>query len=249
MLYTHPSDGHHPCCCGAIPNLWKPRIRIRRGICYFFYNGKIPNFLNLTREKLVNRHIFGKKLRMEDVLLIFEQIFALALLVALVTNYTSGFNMKGRSHSSIFAVQTWAKSRTLSFRPLPQVAEQDDQEPHCSQVRTTGDQILDFHIWWDQERLRKQRKMTEPWCFPLRDLLDTFQVVRNMDTVKVVKLWILARWWKIRIVSRWWKSCKQLTWAAFRVASLGLKSLSHRKWNFSNTIFWINLNKICKRVY
>ena len=72
----------------------------------FFYNGKIPNFLNLTREKLVNRHIFGKKLRMEDVLLIFEQIFALALLVALVTNYTSGFNMKGRSHSSIFAVQT-----------------------------------------------------------------------------------------------------------------------------------------------
>ena len=160
MLYTHPSDGHHPCCCGAIPNLWKPhlssRIRIRRGICYFFYNGKIPNFLNLTREKLVNHHIFGKKIVNGGCFThIFEQIFTLALLVALMTNYTSGFNMKGRSHSSIFAVQTWAKSRTLSLRPLPQVAEQDDQEPHCSQVRTTGDQILDFHIWWDQERLRK----------------------------------------------------------------------------------------------
>ena len=133
-----------------------------------------------------------------------EKKFTRAKLVPIVTNYTSGFNMKGRSHSSIFAVQTWAKSRTLSFRPLPQVAEQDDQEPHCSQVRTTGDQILDFYIWWDQERLREQRKITEPWCFPLRDLLDTFQVVKrryypgsekygycpsgeNVDTSQVVK--------------------------------------------------------------
>lgn len=33
--------------------------------------------------------------------------------------------------------EAWKKSQTLSFFPLPQVAEQADQEPHSSQVRTT----------------------------------------------------------------------------------------------------------------
>ena len=178
MPYTHPSDGHHPCCCGAIPNLWKPhlssRIRIRRGIC-FFLQWQDSQFFKLDlRKTRKSPHFWQTIANGQCFTHIFEEKkFTRAKLVPIVTNYTSGFNMKGRSHSSIFAVQTWAKSRTLSFRPLPQVAEQDDQEPHCSQVRTTGDQILDFHNWWDQERLRKQRKNTEPWCYPLRDLQDT----------------------------------------------------------------------------
>ena len=40
-----------------------------------FYTGKILSLLDFTREKHVNRYIFGKKMWMRDVLLVyFEQI-------------------------------------------------------------------------------------------------------------------------------------------------------------------------------
>ena len=120
----------------------------------------------------------------------FEKKFTLAKLVAQVTNYTSGFNMKGRSHSSIFAVQTWAKSRTLSFRPLPQVAEQEDQEPHCSQVRTTGDQIQIFdEIKRDWESREKSLNHDVFHCetFPGSEKYGYCPSGENVDISQVVK--------------------------------------------------------------
>ena len=52
----------------------KNYLRLR--ICQIFYTSKIPKFLNFTREKRVNRDIFGQELTTENVFFFipFEQI-------------------------------------------------------------------------------------------------------------------------------------------------------------------------------
>ena len=48
---------------------------VRQGICQIIYTSRIPKFFNFTWEVRVNRDIFGKKMKMENILLIyFEQI-------------------------------------------------------------------------------------------------------------------------------------------------------------------------------
>ena len=57
-------------------------VLARHGICEMFYARMIPKFLNLTQEKCVYRGIFGKKLRMEDILLnYFEQIVCFCAII------------------------------------------------------------------------------------------------------------------------------------------------------------------------
>ena len=74
---------------------------IKHGICQIFYTRKIPKFLILPGKK-----IFGKKLRMEDVLSVLlypntnylhlllsePKKFTRVLFVTFVTNSTSGAN-------------------------------------------------------------------------------------------------------------------------------------------------------------
>ena len=50
---------------------WALKAGIRHGICQIFYTSKISNFVNFTWEKRVNRDLFGQKLRMDDVFLIY----------------------------------------------------------------------------------------------------------------------------------------------------------------------------------
>ena len=58
----------------------------RHGICQNFDRRKIPNFSNLTWAKRINCVIFGRNLRMMDVLLIyFEQIVNFFLLKYILT--------------------------------------------------------------------------------------------------------------------------------------------------------------------
>ena len=45
---------------------WIGRYAFRDGFCVMFYTSKVPKLFNFTREKGVNRNIFGKKLRRED---------------------------------------------------------------------------------------------------------------------------------------------------------------------------------------
>ena len=59
----------------------------RHGICQIFYNSKIQEFFNFTREKRINCGIFGLKLRMEDVFLIhFQQIVSFCAIIFSNTN-------------------------------------------------------------------------------------------------------------------------------------------------------------------
>ena len=52
--------------------------RYRHGIRRMFYTRKLPNTFNFTQKKRANRDIFGEKMRMWDVLLIyFEQFVSL----------------------------------------------------------------------------------------------------------------------------------------------------------------------------
>ena len=46
-------------------------VLITQRICQIFYSSESPKFFNFTREKHVNRDIFGQKLRMEDLLLVY----------------------------------------------------------------------------------------------------------------------------------------------------------------------------------
>ena len=47
---------------------WIGRYAFRDGICQMIYTSKVAKLFNFTREKGVNRNIFGKKMRMLDVL-------------------------------------------------------------------------------------------------------------------------------------------------------------------------------------
>ena len=72
ILESSQQTGHKPLSDDDWGLLLQP---LRHGICPMFYTGKIPNFLNFTREKGVKVNIFGKIMIIEDVLLIyFEQI-------------------------------------------------------------------------------------------------------------------------------------------------------------------------------
>ena len=66
---------------------------IKHGICQIFYTRKIPKFLILPEKK-----IFGKKLRMEDVLLnhFFDQIISFCAIILLNTNSLQLFCEKPR---------------------------------------------------------------------------------------------------------------------------------------------------------
>ena len=71
----------------------KSKIPSRLGICQIFYTSKIPNFLNYTREKRVDRNIFGNTLRIEDVLVIyFEEHVSICAIIYSNTNSLKVFH-------------------------------------------------------------------------------------------------------------------------------------------------------------
>ena len=64
-----------------IDSIKNHRIPLRLGICQILYTSEIKKN-NFIREKRANRDIFGQKLRMEDVLLIYiEQIVSFCAII------------------------------------------------------------------------------------------------------------------------------------------------------------------------
>ena len=87
---------NRPVLIGLSKTSWIQRIDevfTRHGIFQMFYTSEIPNpFQFSPKKKRVNRDIFGKKLRTEDVLLIFfEQIVIFCALSTPIQTLTSYF--------------------------------------------------------------------------------------------------------------------------------------------------------------
>ena len=110
-------------------------LACRHGINEIFYTIKIRNIFNLSREKRVNRAIFGPKFWMNDVFLIyFDQIISFLAIIFSNTNSLKLFCENSSLNSTNFTDNVISRVNSWKFYPSRTIIYTSDKFHVCGAI-------------------------------------------------------------------------------------------------------------------